>query len=43
MLVPTLQRKIERLESRLKLVEEEIRGGINLSRFYSREIPPEKP
>ncbi len=42
MLIPTLQRKIERLESRVKLLEEEIRGGINLSRFYSRETPPEK-
>ena len=43
MLIPTLQRKIERLESRLKLLEEEIRGGINLSRFYSRDNPPGKP
>ncbi|MEI8372778.1 MAG: hypothetical protein WCJ35_08090 [Planctomycetota bacterium] len=43
MLIPTLQRKIERLDSRLKLLEEEIRGGINLSRFYSRENPLEKP
>ena len=30
-----LQRRIERLEQRLKLVEEEVRGGINLARFYS--------
>src|SRR5208283_4440496 len=43
MLIPTLQRKIERLESRVKLLEEEIRGGINLSRFYSRDTPPKKP
>ena len=27
MLLPTLQRKIERLETRLKLLEEELRGG----------------
>ena len=36
-LLPTLQRKVERLESRLKLLEEEVRGGINLARFYARE------
>jgi hypothetical protein len=42
MLVPTLQRKIERLESRMKLLEEELRGGINLARFYARDNPPEK-
>jgi len=29
-----LQRRLERLEVRLKLAEEELRGGINLSRFY---------
>ena len=33
--LPALQRKVERLEVRIKLLEEEIRGGINLSRFYS--------
>lgn len=33
-LLPTLQRRVERLESRLKLLEEEQRDGINLSRFY---------
>jgi hypothetical protein len=43
MLIPTLQRKIERLESRMKLLEEELRGGINLSRFYARETPPKTP
>ncbi len=30
-----LQRRVERMEQRLKLVEEEVRGGINLARFYS--------
>jgi len=35
-LIPTLQRKVERLESRLRLLEEEIRGGINLARFYQQ-------
>jgi len=31
-----LRRQLERLEARIKLVEEEIRGGINLTRFYKR-------
>ncbi len=34
-----LQRRVERLETRIKLVEEEMRGGINLARFYG---PPKK-
>ena len=45
-----LQRRIERLEQRIKLLEEELRGGINLARFYvsskgqgSSEQPPEGP
>lgn len=32
--VVLLQRRIDRLEARIKLLEEELRGGINLSRFY---------
>lgn len=36
-LLPTLQRKVERLESRLRLLEEELRGGINLARFYAEK------
>jgi hypothetical protein len=32
--IPLLQRRIEHLESRLQLLEEELRGGVNLSRFY---------
>jgi hypothetical protein len=31
-----LRRQLERLETRIKLVEEEIRGGVNLSRFYAK-------
>jgi hypothetical protein len=34
-LLPALQRRIERLETRMGLLEEEHRGGINLSRYYS--------
>ena len=33
-LLPTLARRVEQLEARLKLVEEEQRGGINLEKFY---------
>ena len=36
-LLPTLQRKVERLETRLKLLEEELRGGIKLSQFYTSD------
>ncbi len=32
--IPQLMRKIERLEARLKLIEEEQRGGIDLAKFY---------
>jgi hypothetical protein len=32
--VPQLLRRVERLESRIKLVEEELKGGIDLTRFY---------
>ncbi len=39
-LVTLLARTVERLETRLKLLEEEIRGGINLSRFYGQKNPP---
>ena len=34
-ILPALERRIERLESRIKLLEEELRGGINLARFYA--------
>ena len=34
-LLPALQRRVERLETRMKLLEEELRGGINLARFYA--------
>jgi hypothetical protein len=30
-----LARRVEQLESRLRLVEEEQRGGLNLERFYA--------
>ena len=34
-----VQRRLDRLENRLRLAEEELRGGINLARFYG----PPKP
>ncbi len=36
-LIPLLKRRIEHLENRLVLLEEELRGGINLNRFYVKE------
>ncbi len=33
-LIPQLQRSIERLETRIKLLEEEQRGGIDITKFY---------
>jgi hypothetical protein len=39
-IVPQLQRRIERLEARLKLLEEEGRGGIDITKFYTNgQIP----
>ena len=43
MLIPTMQRKVERLEQRMKLLEEELRGGINLAKYYARDKGKEKP
>jgi hypothetical protein len=39
-LIPLLVRRVERLEARLKLIEEEVKGGIDLTRFYA---PPGNP
>ena len=36
-LVPLLQWRIEHLENRLQLLEEELRGGVNLNRYYVSE------
>lgn len=38
-LIPLLMRRMERLEARLKLVEEESREGIDLSKFYGDRPP----
>jgi hypothetical protein len=34
-LIPLLLRRVERLEARLKLIEEEAKGGIDITRFYA--------
>jgi len=36
-LIPQLKRRIELLENRLILLEEELRGGINLTRYYVKD------
>ncbi len=33
-ILPEMQRKVERMEARLKLLAEELRGGINIARSY---------
>jgi len=38
-LLPVLARRMEQLEGRLKLLEEEQRGGIQLERFYAQQKP----
>jgi hypothetical protein len=41
LLLPQLARRVEQLESRLKLVEDEQRGGMDLTQFYERPPEPE--
>lgn len=36
-LLPLLMSKVEQLEAKVSLLEEELQGGINLSKFYVRE------
>lgn len=42
-LVPQLLRRMERVESRVKLLEEELKGGIDLTRFYAAGDRPGEP
>ncbi len=35
-LIPQLARRVERLESRIKLMEEERRGGVDITKFYEK-------
>ncbi len=41
--IPKLLRAVERLETRIKLLEEELRGGINLGRFFVKDSGQKKP
>lgn len=36
-ILPVLKRRIELLEARLQVMEEELRGGVNLDRFYKKK------
>ena len=42
-LLPQLARRLEQMEMRLKLLEEDRRGEVDLTQFYQRppELPPE--
>ena len=35
-LVPQLMRRVERLEGQLKIMEEDQKGGVDLSQFYQK-------
>jgi hypothetical protein len=35
-----MQRRIERLEARIKFMEEEQRQGIDITKFYGKGAPP---
>lgn len=40
-LIPRLQARVDRLEARVKLLEEEARGGIDITKFYRPDaVPP---
>jgi hypothetical protein len=39
-LLPLLRGQVERLEARVKLLEDENRGGIDITKFYSRADAP---
>lgn len=39
-LVPQLQRRMEHLEARLRLLEEEQKSGIDITKFYDGKLPP---
>jgi hypothetical protein len=39
-ILPTLLRRVDRLEMRLKLLEEEEKGGIDLTKFFGKSVPP---
>jgi hypothetical protein len=36
LLLPTLLKRLDRLETRVKLLEDEARGGIDITKFYEK-------
>ena len=41
-IIPQLARRMERLEKRIKLLEEEQKGGIDITKYYGRDGPPSR-
>jgi hypothetical protein len=41
--IPAMARRMEQLEKRLKLLEEEQRGGLDLTKFYAKPPMPTEP
>jgi hypothetical protein len=41
--IPKLLRTVERLETRIKLLEEELRGGINIAKFFAQDPSQQGP
>ncbi len=39
-LVPQLMRRMERVETRVKLLEDDQQGGFDITKFYSKDSPP---
>lgn len=39
-LIPLLGRRIERLEARIQLLEQENKTGIDITKFYGKKVPP---
>ena len=45
-LLPLLNKQVQRLEARIKLLEDESRGGIDITKFYNKgsaSLPPVAP
>ena len=43
-LLPTLQRKVDQLEQRIQLMEQEQRtAGMDITKFYAKHKPPNFP
>ena len=41
-ILPQLQRRLERLETRIKIVEEEQKGGLDITKFYGKPAAPDE-